>query len=76
MQKLIERLNQFNYSKTGIVTGLILGTIMTVMGIAFVINGIERKDDHFAVLISIIPAIGISSLIVEVYRLRKVLAKK
>jgi|GEM_PF-4386128 len=76
LQKLIAKLDRFNYTKTGLVVGFLLGLTMTAMGIVFVVTFVNRKDYSTAWLTSIVMLIGLLSIAVDVYRARKVLKAK
>ena len=72
MIRLINKLNQFNYTKTGVVTGLILGLMTLSMGIFFVVSYVVKKDFLSAYLSSAIGVIGIFAIAVEIYRMSKI----
>ncbi len=73
MQRIVQNINNFNYSKKGIVVGLLLGTIMTAMGIRFIRVTISQKDVLPVVLAFAQLLIGLACIATEIYRAKKLL---
>jgi hypothetical protein len=74
MVKIIERLNRFNYTKAGVVTGFILGALTAAMGVLFIGRNVGKN--HLTVFCSFATlAIGVFAICMEVYRARKMRQK-
>jgi len=75
MFELINRLNRFNHTNVGVITGLILGLAMLSMGISFFINYIQKKDFSTIWVSLVVCGIGISTIVVEIHRWKKIRKK-
>ena len=71
MSGIIDKLNKFNYTKAGVITGFILGTIMSAIGILFMVSSFKKNDGLLKCSSFVVLGIGISCIVVEIYRSKK-----
>ena len=75
MSGIIDKLNKFNYTKVGVITGFILGTLMSTIGILIMISSFKKNDGFLKCSSFVVLGLGISCIVVEIYRSKK-LAKR
>ena len=75
MFRISDGINRFNYTKTGIIIGFILGTLTTAMGVLFTMQSMNKKDVLLTFCSFATLAIGVFAISMEIYRLKKLRRK-
>lgn len=66
--KYIDQLNKFNYSKKGIIIGLVMGILVSIIGGSSLYHNIGTGDSSSIFKASYVLVLGLSTIGMDIYR--------